>query len=190
MRTRIEFCHSGARHRNNSTAPAQTNDAIADKAQLVLPEITGNCRYLHTQRNPTPMPYPAAKESPETIPCISGGRGSRLGVRDAAKKTVPSRTPVMHNEFASRMVKRQAICHSLFPRGSRFLVPGPPGTLFSGYGSHSRRNGYPRVAFCSPGQNRDRKILKDRSEIQNPRFGGKPLAGKDVFPLRDAPIQF
>ena len=32
------------------------------------------------------MPYPAARENPESTPCVKKMRGSSVGVREAAKK--------------------------------------------------------------------------------------------------------
>jgi hypothetical protein len=38
------------------------------------------------------MPYPAAREHPDSTPCVKEFRGSKLGVREAAKNSVPRRT--------------------------------------------------------------------------------------------------
>src|SRR6516164_243955 len=50
------------------------------------------------------MPYPAAREHPESTPCVKKLRGSSVGVREVAKNTVPRRSPLVENE-----------CHSPIP---------------------------------------------------------------------------
>jgi hypothetical protein len=59
------------------------------------------------------MPYPAARENPESTPCVEKLRGSSVGVREAAKNSVPRRRPQIEKE-----------CHSALPirRTSRFQV--------------------------------------------------------------------
>ncbi|MFH0299189.1 hypothetical protein AAFX91_18515 [Bradyrhizobium sp. 31Argb] len=44
------------------------------------------------------MPYPAAREHPESTPCVKKVRGNSVGVREAAKNSVPMRTPPVENE--------------------------------------------------------------------------------------------
>src|SRR5262245_7570029 len=44
------------------------------------------------------MPYPAARENPESTPCVRKLRGSSEGVREAAKNIVPRRRPLVENE--------------------------------------------------------------------------------------------
>jgi hypothetical protein len=44
------------------------------------------------------MPYPAAKEDPESTPWVMKLRGTRVGVREAAKNSVPKRRPTAERE--------------------------------------------------------------------------------------------
>jgi hypothetical protein len=58
------------------------------------------------------MPYPAAREHPESKPCVKKVRGKSVGVREAAKKSVPRRRPLADNE-----------CHSArFMAGDRLVI--------------------------------------------------------------------
>jgi hypothetical protein len=50
------------------------------------------------------MPYPAAREHPEGKPCVKKVRGKSVGVREAAKKSVPRRRPPADNECHSSLV--------------------------------------------------------------------------------------
>jgi hypothetical protein len=47
------------------------------------------------------MPYPVAKEHPESTPCVKKLRGSSVGVKEAAKNSVPRRRPPVENECHS-----------------------------------------------------------------------------------------
>jgi hypothetical protein len=44
------------------------------------------------------MPYPAAREHPDSTPCVKKFRGSKVGVREAAKNSVPRRRPPKQKE--------------------------------------------------------------------------------------------
>jgi hypothetical protein len=44
------------------------------------------------------MPYPAAKEHPESTPWVTKLRGIKVGVSEAAKNRVPRRTPTVEKE--------------------------------------------------------------------------------------------
>src|SRR5262249_11943479 len=46
----------------------------------------------------TPMPYPAASDNPESTPWVTKLRGSSVGVRAAAKNSVPRRRPPAENK--------------------------------------------------------------------------------------------
>src|SRR5262245_22183498 len=59
------------------------------------------------------MPYPAARENPESTPCVRKLRGSSEGVREAAKNSVPRRSPLVENE-----------CHGPLPILAAPLGPG------------------------------------------------------------------
>ena len=43
------------------------------------------------------MPYPATREHPDNTPCVRKFRGSKLGVREAAKNSVPRRKQPVQN---------------------------------------------------------------------------------------------
>jgi hypothetical protein len=57
-----------------------------------------------TQAPNTPIPYPATRENPETKPCVKKVRGNNVGVREAAKKSVPTRRPQVENERHSPLL--------------------------------------------------------------------------------------
>src|SRR5262245_13901104 len=59
------------------------------------------------------MPYPAARENPESTPCVKKLRGSSEGVREAAKNRVPRRRPLVENE-----------CHGPLPIWPHLSIPG------------------------------------------------------------------
>src|SRR5262245_22805304 len=59
------------------------------------------------------MPYPAARENPESTPCVRKFRGSSEGVREAAKNRVPRRRPLVENE-----------CHGPLPIWPHLSIPG------------------------------------------------------------------
>src|SRR5262245_17229220 len=53
------------------------------------------------------MPYPAASEHPASTPCVKKFRGSSVGVREAAKNSVPKRRPQVENECHSPLSMRR-----------------------------------------------------------------------------------
>src|SRR5262245_18938861 len=59
------------------------------------------------------MPYPAARENPESTPCVKKLRGSSKGVREAAKNSVPRIRPLVENE-----------CHGPLPIWPHLSIPG------------------------------------------------------------------
>src|SRR5262245_57959447 len=59
------------------------------------------------------MPYPAARENPESTPCVKKLRGSSEGVREAAKNIVPRIRPLGENE-----------CHGPLPIWPHLSIPG------------------------------------------------------------------
>jgi hypothetical protein len=44
------------------------------------------------------MPYPAAKEHPESAPWVTKLRGTKVGVSEAAKNSVPMKKPTVERE--------------------------------------------------------------------------------------------
>src|SRR5262245_39732432 len=59
------------------------------------------------------MPYPVAREHPDSTPCVKKLRGSNVGVRDAAKNSVPRRRPLVEIE-----------CHSPLAIWPHLSIPG------------------------------------------------------------------
>jgi hypothetical protein len=50
------------------------------------------------------MPYPATREHPDSTPCVRKFRGSKVGVSEAAKNTVPRRKQPVQNEHPADCV--------------------------------------------------------------------------------------
>jgi hypothetical protein len=52
------------------------------------------------------MPYPTVREHPERIPCVKKFRGNSVGVREAAKSSIPRRRPPVENECQNPLLMR------------------------------------------------------------------------------------
>jgi hypothetical protein len=52
------------------------------------------------------MPYPTVREHPERIPCVKKFRGNSVGVREAAKNSIPRRRPPVENECQNPLLMR------------------------------------------------------------------------------------
>src|SRR5262245_20116622 len=63
------------------------------------------------------MPYPAARLNPDRTPCVMKVRGSRDGVSDAAKKSVPRRMPTAEKERHNRRVRYRITVSSVADGG-------------------------------------------------------------------------
>src|SRR5215475_11952899 len=107
------------------------------------------------------MPYPAAREHPESKPCVKNVRGKSVGVRAAAKKTAPRRRPAADNE-----------CHrSVFIAGSRLVAI----VLRSKSGQEAPLNGFQQ-------SRKHKRQLRTYNRVQSPptrrskqiRFGCEP----------------
>src|SRR5262249_39112991 len=71
----------------------------------------------------TPMPYPAARLHPDRTPCVMKVRGSRDGVSDAAKKSVPRRMPTAEKERHNRTIRYRITASSVADGGGSRQLP-------------------------------------------------------------------
>src|SRR5262252_11143666 len=93
------------------------------------------------------MPYPVAREHPDSTPCVKKLRGSSVGIRDAAKNSVPRRRPLVeiechsalaiwpHLSIPSERQLRPAACRerSIFTIGACASAGSPPRTTLASY---------------------------------------------------------
>ena len=95
---RNRFCHSAA----HQSAPMMVARQISNRTPRLhcrqRPVTSGQPSERHSPRSSTPSPYPIAKHRPLSAPCISGARGTSVGVSDAATSSVPNTTPAPHKE--------------------------------------------------------------------------------------------
>src|SRR5215469_9034232 len=70
----------------------------------------GSSMYVQSQWPNTPILYPAASDSPESTPCVTKFRGSSVGVRAAAKNSVPRRRPPVENKRHSPLPITRHLC--------------------------------------------------------------------------------
>src|SRR5215471_14392109 len=96
--SRIEFCHCTDRQRKTTATTVQPMAAASLAIRRRRSLDCGSSMYVHSQWPNTPMPYPAASDNPESTPWVTKLCGSSVGVRAAAKNSVPRRKPPAENK--------------------------------------------------------------------------------------------
>src|SRR5688500_11429567 len=80
------------------------------------------------------MPYPAAREHPETTPCVKTFRGKSDGVREAAKNNAPRRRPPVDTPARNPVPPATTACT---------IMPASRQTTCATAASHARRDTLP-----------------------------------------------
>src|SRR5215469_14912937 len=104
INSRIEFCHAAACQREMNATIAQPVAVASLATRKKRPLGRMSSMWVQSQLPNMPMPYPAAREHPESTPCVKKVRGSSDGVWEAAKNSVPSKRPPVENECQSSLV--------------------------------------------------------------------------------------